>query len=227
MREILHQPLSPVCRMARLALAEKKLEAAALVERFWEGRPAFLAMSPAAQLPVLRDGDVAVTGAFAIPEYLEETYPEIPLWPADPAERREARRLLDWFLTVFQAQVTDGLLFQKVNPRYGGVARPPGGSGPDLQAIRAGLEALRAQLDLIGELADRRRWLAGDALTYADLAAAAQLSAIDYVGDVPWSANEAAKTWFMRMKSRPSFRPLLAETIPGLPPARHYPLLDF
>ncbi len=87
-------------------------------------------MSPAAQLPVLRDGDVAVTGAFAIPEYLEETYPEIPLWPADPAERREARRLLDWFLTVFQAQVTDGLLFQKVNPRYGGVARPPAAPAP-------------------------------------------------------------------------------------------------
>ena len=72
-----------------------------------------------------------------------------------------------------------------------------------------------------------RNWLAGDRLSYADLAAAAHLSVADYLGDVPWSGDEAAKNWYARVKSRPSFRPLLAETLTGVPPAANYADLDF
>ena len=72
-----------------------------------------------------------------------------------------------------------------------------------------------------------RNWLAGDKLTYADLAAAAHLSSVDYLGDVPWSEDETAKNWYARVKSRPSFRPLLAETVAGLPAATSSADLDF
>ena len=71
------------------------------------------------------------------------------------------------------------------------------------------------------------KWLAGDALSLADIAAAAHLSAIDYLGDVPWSDHEVAKEWYARIKSRPSFRPLLTDHIPGLAPPKHYTDLDF
>jgi glutathione S-transferase len=64
-------------------------------------------------------------------------------------------------------------------------------------------------------------------LTLADLMAAAQLSAIDYLGDVPWDAHEGAKDWYARLKSRPSFRALLADNLPGAPPPPHYADLDF
>ena len=64
-------------------------------------------------------------------------------------------------------------------------------------------------------------------MSYADLAAAAHLSAVDYLGDVPWSEDEAAKTWYARMKSRPSFRPLLADTLPGCRRRRHTPTWIF
>ncbi len=227
MRELFHQVLSPACRTVRLALAEKRLETVVTQERFWERRDAFMAMNPAGTVPVLADDGVPVSGSFAIPEYLEETYPDVPLWPIDRAERREARRLYDWFLVLFQREVTAPLLMQKVNPRYCGRIDPARSGGPDINAIRGGMEALRRHLDLIGDMADQRRWLAGDGLSYADLAAAAQLSCLDYCGDVPWAANEQAKLWYMRVKSRPSFRPLLAETVPGVAPARHYALLDF
>ena len=50
---------------------------------------------------------------------------------------------------------------------------------------------------------------------------------IDYLGDVPWNEDEAAKNWYARVKSRPSFRPLLAETVPGIPPSETYADLDF
>jgi len=227
MRELFHQSLSPACRIARLALAEKKLDAAATIERFWERRPEFLALNPASRVPTLIDDRIVVSGSYHIPEYLEETYPDPALWPAAPEERREARRLLAWFLTVFQTEVTEPLLMQKVNPRFCGFAQPPRPGGPDINAIRGGMDAIRRHLDLVGHLSDSRRWLAGETLSYADLAAAAQFSCLDYVGDVPWSHNDQAKTWYMRIKSRPSFRPLLAETVPGVPPARHYANLDF
>ena len=74
---------------------------------------------------------------------------------------------------------------------------------------------------------ERRKWLAGDEFSLADIAAAAHLSAVDYLGDVPWDDHETAKEWYMKVKSRPAFRPLLADSIPGCPPPIHYADLDF
>jgi len=227
MREVYHQFLSPGCRMVRLALAEKRLAHTAVAERFWENRPGFLAVNPAGLVPAMLDGETAVSGLYAIPEYLEETYPEHPLWPEAAAARTEARRLVDWYMSVFQDRVTALLLVEKINPRWCGIARAMPQTGPDPIRLRAGSEALRAELARIGDMADARRWLAGETLSYADLACAAQLSALDYLGDVPWESDERAKTWYMRIKSRPSFRGLLAEALPGLPPSRSYAALDF
>ena len=93
--------------------------------------------------------------------------------------------------------------------------------------IRAARHNIRYHLAYIGWLVRARDWLAGNELTYADLAAAAHLSAADYLGDVPWSEDETAKNWYARLKSRPSFRPLLAETMAGIPPSKTYADLDF
>ncbi len=88
--------------------------------------------------------------------------------------------------------------------------------------------------NLVGEkmmkrfhLTERRRWLAGENFSLADITAAAHLSTLDYLGDVPWDDHEPAKEWYARIKSRPSFRPLLADHIPGAPPPKHYADLDF
>ena len=63
----------------------------------------------------------------------------------------------------------------------------------------------------------------GDALA----AAAAHLSSVDFLGDVPWAEDEAARNWYARVKSRPSFRTLLNDRVPGIQPADHYANLDF
>ena len=102
-----------------------------------------------------------------------------------------------------------------------------GGGSPDTDIIRAVRINIRYHLAYIGWLARTRDWLAGDRLTYADLAAAGHLSAVDYLGDVPWNEDEIAKAWYARVKSRPSFRPLLAETMAGIPPSSTYADLDF
>ena len=95
-----------------------------------------------------------------------------------------------------------------------------GGDGsPNTEVIRAARQNIRYHLAYIGWLVRTRDWLAGDRMTYADLAAAAHVSAADYMGDVPWKEDEAAKGWYARIKSRPTFRPLLTETLAGIPPS--------
>jgi glutathione S-transferase len=93
--------------------------------------------------------------------------------------------------------------------------------------VRAALGRLRGHLDYLGSLAEHRWWLAGDAMSLADLAAAAHVSAVDFTGDIPWTEYPAAKAWYQRIKSRPSFRPLLADMVRGMVPPAHYADLDF
>ncbi len=145
--------------------------------------------------------------------------------PPKPAQRVEVRRLANWFNDKFQAEVSGPMVLERVFKRY--MTREQGGGSPDTEAMRAARHNIRYHLAYIGWLARSRDWLAGDRLSLADLAAAAHFSAMDYLGEVPWSEDDAAKQWYARVKSRPSFRPLLSETLAGLPPAEHYADLDF
>ena len=222
MRVLYHQSLSPFCRKVRIALAEKKLEFELRPEPVWERRAEFLALNPAGDLPVLVESDGAVLAdSQAIVEYLEETAPEPPLLCGTPLERAEARRLIAWFDVKFNAEVTDNLVGEKVMSRL--LRR----GHPNSAAIRAGHANIRYHLEYVAFLMERRNWLAGDRLTLADITAAAHLSCVDYIGDVPWDGYEDAKTWYARVKSRPSFRAILADAIPGLPPVAAYADLDF
>jgi glutathione S-transferase len=214
--------LSPFSRKVRVALAEKGLEFELNFEKVWERRPEFLALNPAVQVPVLveEDGTVLVDSN-VICEYLEEAYPEVDLLGHDPVTRAETRRIIAWFDGKFSHEVTRNLLFEKVLKRFLGLGEP------DSKAIRAGQRNIHTHLNYIGYLAERRNWLAGERFGLADIAAATQISAIDYLGDVPWGEHGGAKEWYARIKSRPSFRPLLADRIPGMPPPRHYADPDF
>ena len=222
MRTLLHLWLSAPSRIVRVALAEKGLEASLKVEKVWERRPDFLKLSPAGEVPVLIEPDgTTLTDAWVINEYLDEIYPEPSLLGDDPVARAETRRLLVWFDRRFAHEVTENLAGEKIMKRLLGLGQP------DSEAIRAGRANIHYHLDYIAYLADQRNWLAGERFSVADIAAGAHLSVVDYIGDVPWDEHPAAKDWYARIKSRPSFRPLLADQIPGVPPPRHYADLDF
>jgi len=211
-----HLWLSPSCRKVRIALGEKGLDADLCVENVWERRTEFLALNPAGEVPVLvTDDGTAVIGGDVICEYLDEVHPDPPLIGATPKERAEARRLSQWFDGKFNREVTENLVGEKVTKRFLGIGQP------NSQAIRAGLSNIRYHLDYIAYLTDRRDWLAGDRLTIADISAAAHLSCVDYLGDVPWNDFMQAKEWYACIKSHPSFRPLLSDQIPGAPGVPH------
>ncbi len=227
MVKLYHHPLDPPSRFIRLALAEQGVEPDLIEERVFERRHAFLLLNPAGTVPVLVDDEVTIAGAGPIVEYVDETRDEASrrLLPQAPAERAEVRRLIDWFNTKFHAEVSNWLVSEKVHKRF--MSAEQGGGAPQMDLVRAARTNIRYHLRYIGYLAGHRNWLAGDDMTYADLAAAAHLSSVDFLGDVPWTEDEAAKHWYARVKSRPCFRGLLSDRVAGITPAASYADLDF
>jgi len=222
MRTLYHNWLSPHSRKVRIVLEEKKLEFDLEVEKTWERREAFLRLNPAGEVPVLVEtGGTAISGGQVICEYLDESAHAPPLLGSGPLERAEVRRLCQWFDDKFEREVGANLVGEKVMKRFLGLG------SPDSTAIRAGKTNIRHHLAYIGFLVERRTWLAGDHFTLADITAGAHLSCVDYLGDVPWADFPLTKDWYARIKSRPSFRPLLHDHIPGVPPPKHYQDLDF
>src|SRR5512147_2293016 len=190
MRVLYHQSLSPFCRKVRITLAEKKLEFEARLEPVWERRAEFLALNPAGDVPVLVESDGAVLAdSQAIVEYLDESTPAPPLLGGTPLERAEVRRLVAWFDVKFNAEVTENLVGEKVMSRL--LRR----GHPNSAAIRAGHANIRYHLEYVAFLMERRNWLAGDRLTLPDTTAAAHLSRVASLGDLPREGYEAAKTW--------------------------------
>ncbi len=224
-RTLHHFPLDPASRQVRLALLEKRLPFFEQVERYWESPASLTSLNPSGMTPVLVEKDaetpLVLCETHAVLEHLEEVYSEPRLLSENPTERAEARRLMHWFDRKFDAEVNGLLLHEKMEKRLLSMG------APEHAAMRKGREALREHMRYIESLLQNRNWLAGAALSLGDFAAAAHLSVIDYFGDVPWKDFPAVKTWYMRIKSRPCFRPLLADRWPGMPPAADYDNLDF
>lgn len=223
-------PFSPHCRFIRLILGEYDIGANEVVERPWERRRDFLLINPAGEIPVAVENEgPAICGATVIMEYLDETrgyrFPKKRLMPDGAEARAETRRLVAWFLDKMDKEAVAALVRERIYKME--MPADKGGGPPDSAAMRAARANLTHHIRYIGYLASARNWLAGPTLTFADLAAAAALSSVDYLGVVPWDQDIHARTWYARMKSRPSFRTLLADVARGLPPAANYVDLDF
>lgn len=228
---LFHYEFCPHSRAIRLALGELGIAADMHEERTWEWRPEFLALNPAGEVPVLTiDNGPVLCGAYAIAEFLHEGGTSVgvrpgalPLFPGDAIHRAEVRRLADWFHGKLHRDVTREMLTEKVL----GHVIPGSAINPDPAVLSALRDNLRYHLSYIEHLADHRNWLAGEALSYADFAAGAHLSLLDYLGEVPWEQFAAVKLWYQRLKSRPAFRPLLSARLAGIPPGSCYANLDF
>lgn len=224
-RTLHHFPLDPFSRQARLVLGEKRLPFREVVERYWERPESLAGLNPSGLTPVLVEtrgaSQVVVCESRPILEHLEEQYPEPALLAAEAAGRAEARRLMQWFDRKFDYEVNGLLLHEKMEKRLLGLG------APDPGALRHGREVLKSHLAYVDGLLNARDWLAGARLSLADFTAAAHLSVIDYMGEAPWKSYPALSTWYAKIKSRPCFRPLLADRMPGLPPSPHYHDLDF
>jgi glutathione S-transferase len=232
MLRLIHYSLCPFSRAIRLALGECGMVVELEEERPWAWRRDFLMLNPAGTLPVLiRQQGFVLAGSYAISEYLAETHgkvngeqpPRNPLFPGSAIERAEVRRLVDWFQIKMDQEATRYFLEERVYQRFADLGR----TTPDTDIIRAARSNLRYHLTYLSHLLEDREWLAGTELSFADLAAAGHLSVLDYLGEVPWEEFAKAKDWYLALKSRPAFRPLLADRLPGVPPPQIYAELEF
>jgi glutathione S-transferase len=221
MRTLFHYPLCSFCRKIRLQLHEKKLAYSLENEPIWKKREEFLDLNPTGQVPVLVDNDIIIADSQAISEYLEEAYPEVSLLPHDLKERAEVRRLIGYIDGQFYNEVTRSIVFEKTLKRLFDQG------GPDSRHIREGNKNLSKHLEYFSWLIEKRTWLAREQLTLADLALSAHLSCLDYLGHVSWESYPDIKEWYTRLKSRPSFQPLLADSLPGIMVSLTYRQLDF
>jgi len=224
MRRLYHWPLDPAARTVRLALGEKRLGIDLVETRPWAAHADIEHLAPGAAAPALLDtteeGRIVALGSQAILEYLEEAHTSHRLMPLGRQDRAEARRLWRWCEDSFTT-VNETLLAERVAQW---VRRD---RAPDSGALRKGAHALRGRLTFLNALADERTYIAGRSFSLADLSIAAHLSSLDYFGDVDWDTVPDLRAWYARLKSRPSFRPLLADRIENARPAHHYDDLDF
>lgn len=221
MARLYHVPLSPFCRKVRLTLGEKRVEVELIEERYWNPSQDFMRRNPAGKVPILRYNGTHMSESQAICEYLDESIPTPPLVPKSAEDRYEMRRLCTWFDDKFHSEVTANLVYERVNKKISGQGYP------DSARIKTGSTRIKFHLDYMDWLLGKRRWLAGNEMTLADFTAAAHLSCLDYINDVDWKRSSTVHEWYAKIKSRPAFRTLLADQIPGFPPPAHYADLDF
>jgi len=230
MLTLFHHPMSSPSRYVRLILNEYGVRTNLIEEHEWARRREFRALNLAGTVPVLlAEGEVAICGASVICEYLDETRGalnrHLTLFPQNPLERAEIRRLSDWFLEKFDSEAVRHIVRERVHK----CEMPPelGGGAPDSSLLRVARANIRPHMQYLDWLAASRDWIGGYALSYGDLAAAAVVSILDYLGEIDWVHYPAARDWYARLKSRPSFRPLLGDRVFGLTPVAHYADLDF
>ena len=222
MNILYHLPFSANCRLVRIALEEKKIEVKLLVEPIWERRELFLKINPEGQVPVLiiKD-DEYIVGASAIVEWLEDSISFNNLIGNDISFRAEVRRIMEWFNRKFNSEVEATIVYEKIMKVF------MGKGNPDANVLRVGRKNLLIHMQYIDWLSKNRDWLAGKSYSIADICAAANLSILDYLGEIKWRDYSHAKDWYARVKSRPSFRGILLDKIPGLLPPKYYSDLDF
>jgi glutathione S-transferase len=194
-----------------------------IIERFWENRKEFIKLNPSGEVPVMLSDDNKFCGHYAISEYIENKFEDT--LPKDLANKAENRRLIDWFDNKFHKEVSKIIINERVEKRFRSLEK--GGGLPNTDNIRLAKNNLNNHLKYIEYLLERRFWLVNNKIELADLTAAAHISCIDYLGDMPWEKFPEIKHWYSRIKSRPSFRSILADKIIGIPPRGNYALLDF
>lgn len=223
MWRLFHFPLCPFSRKLRLFLTEKGIPFELERVSPWERTDEFLELNPAGQTPVMVDTarGTKLIDSRAICAFFEETVDGPPMIPGTALDRAEIRRLLGWLDEKLYADLVAPMIEERMRKRL--VSREP----PDTRVYREAMRAGNAHLDYLDYLVDSRRWLGGPVLSLVDLAAAAHLSVVDYLGGLDFRGHKETKTWYAVMKSRPSFRPLLAERMEVIMPPAHYDKVDF
>jgi glutathione S-transferase len=216
-----HMAFCPFSRKIALGMREKELNFQETQEKFWQPSDDLLSLNPSGELPTLVDHTVVCVNEYVAWEYIEEAYPSSPLISSDPVQRAQMRSLISWFDRLFYQDVYLSLFYERaLKPHIEH-------KGPDTQILKTGRVSLRNYLETLEKITSSHTYLLGRSFSWGDITAAAHLSCIDYLGDIPWDGFPFTKEWYSKIKSRPTFRPFLLQNVPGLAASPWYGALDF
>jgi len=224
MYRLFHQVICPFSRKIRILMAEKNLDFHLIVENFWLNRREFIALNPRSQVPVLVDDKgFGICDSANIVEYLEEKHDcGRKFLGTDFYEKAEIRRLQDWFDDKFFNEVSKYILNERFFNQFLHKKNTP-----NLEVIRIAKYNLENHLDYLEFLLTNSQYLTLDRFTIADIAAAAQISVLDYFGDIKWQNRDVVKNWYCIIKSQKGFSDILRDRISSISPCEHYNKLDF
>ena len=221
MYTLYHYYLCPSSRFIRLVLEEYKISYDTQLENYWKPQKEFLLLNPAGHLPVLINLDnYALIGANVCMEYFKSLNLKPNLMNDEYKEQAEIRRICHWFEIVFKKEVLDPIIYEKVYSRL------VENINPNSNNIRSALQNLNFHIQYFDYLLKHRDWIVGDSLTYSDLIASANFSTMDYLGLLDFGKCQHIKEWYLKLKSRPSFKILLKDQIVGLNPDNNYKYID-
>ena len=222
MRKLYHHPSCPLSRQARFILAELKLDCEYIVEEYWLRKEELLKINPSGEVPILvEESGTTICGIYPLIEYFSEKYSAVDLMPETIEDKSEVRRMLSWFNDKFYKEVSNYILEEKlIRPKTSNEA-------PRTSILRAAKINLKYQLRYLTYLIEQRGFFAMDKFSFADIAAASHISVLDYFNEIFWDQYPALKEWYLIVKSKPSFRPILIDIIKGIKASNQYNLLDF
>jgi glutathione S-transferase len=205
-------PLSLFARKVEIALYEKHLPFERVEVPFTQSEgyrpknPDVLAANPKGQVPVLLDGDLTLYDSTVILEYLEDAYPDPPLYPATPADRAKCR-LLEVFADEILLAPVRALMY-RTGPRWGDQARQ---AAEDASALAAEPVIAGYLADLDAQLSDREYFC--DVLTVADIALFTTVLYGLRLGSPALTGHPRLAAWYTRLRDRPAFSRVRAEIL--------------
>jgi glutathione S-transferase len=184
---------SPYARKVRIALYEKDVPFERIRALHGDcNRTDFLHVNPRAEVPALVDGDVRLFDSTVICEYLEDRFPEPPLYPRDPRRRARCRLIED----LADTQI-DAALYAITLVEFGRRESHP------VMRDAAARDMARLYDDLEHQLGEQPH-LAGE-FSIADIAVAPHVMAATFLGFAPDSARQPKLArWADRVQERPS-----------------------
>jgi glutathione S-transferase len=192
-------PLSMFGAKAEIALREKDADFKLVMVPFVKGdryeprHPDVLRINPKAQVPVLVHGDVELFDSTLIFEYLEDAFPDPPLWPHEPAARARARLL---------ELKADDIVFMNIVRLFGLEDTPD-----DTRAVAARAKAYEHYAEMEKELRDRD-YIAGP-FTYADIGLFMAQFYGERKGAILNATTPRLMAWRTRMLERPAVREVI------------------
>jgi len=189
-------------RIVRLALEEKQVAYELIpVDVFAPGGvPAeHLQRHPFGRIPAFEHDGFRLYEAGAITRYVDDTFPGGSLLPARPRDRARAHQIISILDSYAYRTLVWDLYVERVRA-------PQQGRAPDEARIAAALPRARTCLRALAQLKSHPVWLAGDALSLADLHAAPMFALLRLAeeGARLLADHPGLSAWWDAIAQRPS-----------------------